>query len=494
MKENWQINWKDYYEILQVQPKAEPEVIKGAYEKLARKYHPDLNNSSTATQQMKDINEAYACLSDPNKKSQYDKAYKFSNKEKEKDSTSVVTVVCPKCEKTTELDYRSNDNSYCSNCGTPIECKAGILEAKAFTSSRSQINNSKWDYSIRIKDLVSNEVEIIDFTSIWYLGSVEWSIPHKIALCYYDSKPTILMNLTTNTYYRIAKIPESKTPSGESGPDDSSASSGGSSANEQEKPKRGCGFWLAVILLSIGGLMMISATVSKDASVVVISIVLVVIGFIILNRKNKNITKDKAQNSGSGTPNPVEKERETDIAQCLESIKEGKNNVDKLIITNSPIILQPGEELVVVIPNMNLMEPRSVRYNFGGYGGPSFRISKGVSFRLGAFASRGESHDEVKTIDQGILTITNKRLVFTGKMRSNDTDIIKIIAVEPYKDGIGIKISGRPKAQYYIGLKEGQYKISVQGNNKTYTNEPLTGLWIAYILIGLIKKLQNTNI
>ncbi|MFC1972373.1 DnaJ domain-containing protein, partial [Chloroflexota bacterium] len=52
MRENWEIHWKDYYQILQVQPSAEPEVIKGAYDRLSRKYHPDVNKSSTASQRM----------------------------------------------------------------------------------------------------------------------------------------------------------------------------------------------------------------------------------------------------------------------------------------------------------------------------------------------------------------------------------------------------------------------------------------------------------
>ena len=62
----------DYYEILQVHPSAEPEVIKGAYDKLAKKYHPDLNKDPTATERMKQINLAYEVLSNPQKRRQFD--------------------------------------------------------------------------------------------------------------------------------------------------------------------------------------------------------------------------------------------------------------------------------------------------------------------------------------------------------------------------------------------------------------------------------------
>lgn len=64
---------KDYYEILQVSPNAEPEVIKAAYRRLARKYHPDIDKSPEAAERMKEINAAYDILSDPAKRAAYDR-------------------------------------------------------------------------------------------------------------------------------------------------------------------------------------------------------------------------------------------------------------------------------------------------------------------------------------------------------------------------------------------------------------------------------------
>lgn len=63
---------KNPYEILQVSNKAEIEVIEAAYRRLARKYHPDTNPSSDATERMKDINWAYEILSDPASRRRYD--------------------------------------------------------------------------------------------------------------------------------------------------------------------------------------------------------------------------------------------------------------------------------------------------------------------------------------------------------------------------------------------------------------------------------------
>jgi curved DNA-binding protein len=64
---------KDYYEMLGVGKNASDEEIKRAYRKLAMKYHPDRNqNKKEAEERFKELNEAYAVLSDKEKRKQYD--------------------------------------------------------------------------------------------------------------------------------------------------------------------------------------------------------------------------------------------------------------------------------------------------------------------------------------------------------------------------------------------------------------------------------------
>ena len=64
---------RDYYEVLGVKKGASIEELKKAYRKLAVKYHPDKNpGDKTAEDRFKEINEAYAVLSDPKKKEQFD--------------------------------------------------------------------------------------------------------------------------------------------------------------------------------------------------------------------------------------------------------------------------------------------------------------------------------------------------------------------------------------------------------------------------------------
>ena len=62
----------DFYEILGVSKNATPDEIKKAYRELALKYHPDRNSGKDAEEKFKKINEAYAVLSNEDKKKKYD--------------------------------------------------------------------------------------------------------------------------------------------------------------------------------------------------------------------------------------------------------------------------------------------------------------------------------------------------------------------------------------------------------------------------------------
>ncbi len=61
----------DFYGILQVDPRAEPEVVRAAYRSLARKYHPDVAGGSA--ERMVELNQAWAVLGDSRARAAYDR-------------------------------------------------------------------------------------------------------------------------------------------------------------------------------------------------------------------------------------------------------------------------------------------------------------------------------------------------------------------------------------------------------------------------------------
>lgn len=64
---------RDYYEILGVSRNARPDELKSAFRRLARQYHPDVNDSPDAEDKFKELNEAYAVLSDEQRRAAYDR-------------------------------------------------------------------------------------------------------------------------------------------------------------------------------------------------------------------------------------------------------------------------------------------------------------------------------------------------------------------------------------------------------------------------------------
>lgn len=82
------------YDKLEVSEKASGEVIEKAYKTLAKKYHPDVQNTPEeirkAEEKMKEINEAYSILKDENKRSEYDSKLQRKREEQIRKNTTIV--------------------------------------------------------------------------------------------------------------------------------------------------------------------------------------------------------------------------------------------------------------------------------------------------------------------------------------------------------------------------------------------------------------------
>lgn len=199
---------------------------------------------------------------------------------------------------------------------------------------------------------------------------------------------------------------------------------------------------------------------------------------------NKTLTLKEWRNIANGGMSDA-KQREYDMELWLGKITSGNIKIE-LIGAESPIMLQPDEKAVCVIPNITLKEPRAIRKSSGSYGGPSFRITKGVSWRLGSFGSTSESYQQIRDIDKGTLIITNERFIFAGTMKTISLNLNKILQIDPFTDGVGLHRDGREKTQYFL-WSENVAKIRFKEQEREYT-EPFSGLIMKCLIGGLLKN------
>jgi hypothetical protein len=85
-------------------------------------------------------------------------------------------------------------------------------------------------------------------------------------------------------------------------------------------------------------------------------------------------------------------------------------------------------------------EMRSVRVGVN-YMGPTLRIkiAKGLYWRMGQFRGAPITKDMLVKVDTGTVFITNKRVIFSGPMRSNSVRLDRVLDITPYADGVGIQ-------------------------------------------------------
>ena len=103
-----------------------------------------------------------------------------------------------------------------------------------------------------------------------------------------------------------------------------------------------------------------------------------------------------------------------------------------------PINLQKGEKVVWVFGGCEYWEDKTKRTYQGGSSGLSFRVMNGVYYRLGAFRGSPVESTERVLVDKGVIYITNKHIYFAGPAKSLRVPYSKIVAFQPFEDGIGI--------------------------------------------------------
>lgn len=106
---------------------------------------------------------------------------------------------------------------------------------------------------------------------------------------------------------------------------------------------------------------------------------------------------------------------------------------------NLPFNLQKTEKVVWVFQNVNYYEEKTRTRYVGGSQGVSIRIAKGLYYRTGAFKGERVQTSETVHADTGIFGVTNKHIYFAGPSKRFRIAFNKIVAFEPFSDGIGVQ-------------------------------------------------------
>lgn len=143
-------------------------------------------------------------------------------------------------------------------------------------------------------------------------------------------------------------------------------------------------------------------------------------------------------------------------SRCIKLTQLKQGNVAALKAIEVSLLLGKDENCYIKVDNVELHEDRAVRDTVGGYNGFSFRVAKGVSYRIGGFNAKGESHMEKRLIDKGIFYVTDKRYIFDGSTKNIEGELKKVISVEAYSDGIKISRANK-RDEVFAGDMDGEY-------------------------------------
>ena len=127
------------------------------------------------------------------------------------------------------------------------------------------------------------------------------------------------------------------------------------------------------------------------------------------------------------------------IAVALRDVLAGKTPVYPAGLPQSiPFLLQKAEQIVWLFPDAHYWEQRTRRQYVGGSQGVSFRVTRGVYYRVGGF--RAVPVDKTETADMGVgtLAFTTKHIYFAGAVKSFRIPYSKIVGIEPHTDGITV--------------------------------------------------------
>lgn len=146
---------KNYYEWLEINEKASPEIVEKAYKTLAKKYHPDLQEEAhkkEAEEKFKKINDAYQILSDSIKRENYDQKLEMARKQELNSKINNANIV-----NNNKTQYNP-DYNYNNNIQTVVN-KQNYEEIEKRKIKTPQTNISQQEYERQMNEAIKKAYE-----------------------------------------------------------------------------------------------------------------------------------------------------------------------------------------------------------------------------------------------------------------------------------------------------------------------------------------------
>ncbi|MEX1007063.1 MAG: hypothetical protein WD271_04370 [Acidimicrobiia bacterium] len=147
---------------------------------------------------------------------------------------------------------------------------------------------------------------------------------------------------------------------------------------------------------------------------------------------------------------------QSERAQLVDMIRDADqfNGFTRAEAPDLTVQLTKDERVLGVLQGCALLEPRRAPGHYsGGYQGFSFKIAKGVRYHVGGSRGTFVPGDEQPTvIDQGVITITTRRVIFQGAKQAREWSFAKLLGVQhdPVRPWTAISVSNRQKVSGFL--------------------------------------------
>lgn len=174
----------------------------------------------------------------------------------------------------------------------------------------------------------------------------------------------------------------------------------------------------------------------------------------ILTATEQKHIDDFIAKTGISITNLPAKYHDSDISKVGQAVvlRDLQNGVYPTCNVQLPIILGKNEHVLWAYNGVSMYMEKIERETVGRSGGFSFRVCKGVTYRVGQFKGHPIEHSRMNLEGNGILIVTNKNLIFYSQQKNNKVPFTKIVGITPYSDGIEVHKDGNAKRLTFQGF------------------------------------------